>query len=234
MTDRENFLERWSRRKVKAQRDAVERPDAAEPAQTSTDAAVSAPVASVAGQKLPAAAPETPSFDIASLPSIESITAATDIRAFLKPGVPAELTRAALRRVWAADPTIRDFKGLQESDWNFNDPDGVPGFGRFAPGEDIKKLIAQVFGEVEAEADKPKPVDQAKPEAQPDAVAQPIEEAKSGNGLVHESPVVDRSAAPSEARVVQRDSIAALQDKDSRVEPQQPPSPRKHGRALPE
>ena len=37
-----------------------------------------------------------------------SITAATDIRAFLAPGVPAELTRAALRRAWTADPAIRD------------------------------------------------------------------------------------------------------------------------------
>lgn len=27
------------------------------------------------------------------------------------------------------DPSIRDFKGLAENDWDFNDPLGVPGFG---------------------------------------------------------------------------------------------------------
>ena len=43
---------------------------------------------------------------------IESITADTDIRAFLAPGVPVQLTRAALRRVWETDPAIRDFVGL--------------------------------------------------------------------------------------------------------------------------
>ena len=63
------------------------------------------------------------------LPPIESITAATDIRAFLAPGVPEELTRAALRRVWVTDPTIRDFVGLAENQWDFTNPDGVPGFG---------------------------------------------------------------------------------------------------------
>ena len=40
--------------------------------------------------------------------SISSRSAApSDIRAYLAPGVPAELTRAALRRAWLADPTIR-------------------------------------------------------------------------------------------------------------------------------
>ena len=50
-----------------------------------------------------------------ALPATESITADTDIRAFLAPGIPAHLTRAALRRAWAADPAIRDFVGLAEN-----------------------------------------------------------------------------------------------------------------------
>jgi hypothetical protein len=68
-------------------------------------------------------------FDAPSLPSIESIGAGSDIRPFLRPGVPADLTRAALRRAWSADPAIRDFIGLSENSWDFNGPDGVPGFG---------------------------------------------------------------------------------------------------------
>ena len=81
----------------------------------------------------PPAAPK-PEFDLTSLPSLESITAATDIRAFLAPGVPPELTRAALRRAWSADPAIRDFVGLPENDWDFTDPNGSAGVRRPAAG----------------------------------------------------------------------------------------------------
>jgi hypothetical protein len=43
-------------------------------------------------------------------------------------GVPAELRLVALRGAWAADPTIRDFIGIAENQWNFNDPAGIAGF----------------------------------------------------------------------------------------------------------
>jgi len=46
--------------------------------------------------------------------AIESISPATDLAAFLKPGVPVDLTRAALHRAWISDPAIRDFVGLSE------------------------------------------------------------------------------------------------------------------------
>ena len=71
---------------------------------------------------------DPPAFDPATLPPIESITATSDIRAFLAPGVPEELTRAALRRVWVTDPMIRDFVGIAENQWDFTKPDSVPGF----------------------------------------------------------------------------------------------------------
>ena len=60
------------------------------------------------------------------LPPVESIDAATDIRAFLNKGVPQDLTRAALRRAWSSDPAIRDFIGLSENSWDFTAPEGVP------------------------------------------------------------------------------------------------------------
>ena len=68
-------------------------------------------------------------FDSVRLPSIDTITADTDIVAFLQSSVPAELTRAALRRAWTSDPAIRDFVGIAENQWDFNDPNGIPGFG---------------------------------------------------------------------------------------------------------
>jgi hypothetical protein len=45
-------------------------------------------------------------LDLANLPPIQSIGGGSDIRPFLAPGVPADLTRAALRRAWSTDPAI--------------------------------------------------------------------------------------------------------------------------------
>jgi hypothetical protein len=100
---------------------------AAEPATQTTD--------------LPAPQP----FDLASLPPLHSITAGTDIRSLLGSGVPAELTRAALRRAWVSDPAICGFIGIAESQWDFNDPTAMPGFGPLGAGDDIPSLLAQIF-----------------------------------------------------------------------------------------
>jgi hypothetical protein len=86
------------------------------------------------------------SFDLASLPSIEAITADTDIRGFLQSRVPAELTRAALRQAWANDPAIRDFIGIAENQWDFNDPNAIPGFGPLQAADNVPALLAQALG----------------------------------------------------------------------------------------
>jgi len=85
--------------------------------------------------------------DPATLPPIETIDAQTDITVFLRSGVPNELRLAALRRAWTKDPAIRDFQGPQENDWNFNDPNSVPGFGELGPEVDVKRTVAKILGE---------------------------------------------------------------------------------------
>jgi len=97
--------------------------------------------------------PGSQAFDPASLPSIESIGANTDVTAFLRPGVPPDLTRAALRRAWSSDPTIRDFVGLVESGWDFNDPTAMAGFGPIDAGE-AARLLAQAMGKLPELAEK--------------------------------------------------------------------------------
>ena len=82
-------------------------------------------------------------FDPASLPSIETIVAETDIRAFLDERVPSELMRLALRRAWASDPAIRDFIGIAENQWDFNDPNAIPGFGPLRASDDLPGLLLQ-------------------------------------------------------------------------------------------
>jgi hypothetical protein len=86
------------------------------------------------------------SFDPASLPSIEAIDVNTDIRGFLQSGVPAELTRAVLRQAWTRDPAIRDFIGIAENQWDFNDPDAISGFGPLPEGYDVSGLLSQALG----------------------------------------------------------------------------------------
>src|SRR6266851_10178513 len=118
MSDDDSILARWSRRKrlVAAEFRKIPPTVAAETAK---------PVAAE-----PAEAPLA-----ISLPPLDSIESASDITAFLAPNVPLELTRAALRRAWTADPAIRDFIGLADNQWDFNDPYEIPGFGRLDAAE---------------------------------------------------------------------------------------------------
>lgn len=98
--------------------------------------------------------------DAVALPSVESIGEQTDITVFLQKGVPARLRLAALRRAWTVDPAVRDFRGLQENDWDFNDPNGVPGFGELGPEVDLDQMVAEILGEtprVVARAERPTP-----------------------------------------------------------------------------
>jgi hypothetical protein len=110
----EEFLARWSRRKRGSKSNAPP----AETAELADEGSVPSPVADA-----------EPDVDLGSLPTIDLITAETDITAFLRKGIPQDLMRAALRRAWAADPAIRDFVGLAENAWDFNDPNAMPGFG---------------------------------------------------------------------------------------------------------
>ena len=96
-----------------------------------------------------AATSKNESFDLASLPPLESIGAKTDVTAFLRPEVPPELTRAALRRAWSSDPAIRDFVGPVENGWDFNNPTAMAGFGAISAAE-VAQLASQLLGELPA------------------------------------------------------------------------------------
>lgn len=140
----DNFLDRWSRRKREARREGAPAgmPQPAAPAET-------APSGIVDGEQIPAGeAPPEGEVDLSSLPPLDSITALTDVTAFLREGVPLELSRAALRRAWSADPAIRDFVGLAENAWDFNDPNAMPGFGPLeCSDEQLRELVAKVMGD---------------------------------------------------------------------------------------
>jgi hypothetical protein len=141
MSDPENPLSRWSRRKRRAA-------TANKHANATSDAVAPPRMTEVqaSGEARPGAEPIEPTLDPEILPPLDSITAQTDIRAFLAPGVPPELTRAALRRAWRADPKIRDFVGLADYDWDFNTEGAMAGFGSLDLTEELRNQIIQAIG----------------------------------------------------------------------------------------
>jgi len=143
MNNPDNFLDRWSRRKREAAEAAGESDPAPSPVQ-SRDAAF--PDTPPKAQPAKPCVPAEPAFDPSILPPLESIGAETDIRAFLAPGVPAELTRAALRLAWRADPKIRNFVGLAENAWDFNAPGAMPGFGPLEMTDELLRLVTKSLG----------------------------------------------------------------------------------------
>lgn len=243
MTDPENFLSRWSRKK----RDAVDEPTPAPPAE---EAAADASPPVEAADKLVdnplATSPSESAFDPASLPSLDSIGARTDIRGFLQPGVPPDLTRAALRRAWTADPAIRDFKGLQENDWDFNDPKSMFGFGELGPDFDLKRMLASVFGETPKEEATPPAADDVDRKLLPLTDEMAATDDRPAPDRVELLPTV-RNAADARksadaqsfdatadtAEVVQRNANVALHDDDTNTSTKGGKRPRSHGGALP-
>jgi hypothetical protein len=146
MNDPEGFLSRWSRRKRSVGDAELDRPEAASPQELAGPEATGSSARETGASSADAAdrKKDEPEFDLSKLPSIESITAQTDIRMFLAPGVPPSLTREALRRVWVVDPKIREFIEMAENQWDFTAP-GVPGFDISPPTGDIARIVTEIF-----------------------------------------------------------------------------------------
>lgn len=233
MSEPENFLTRWSRRKLVVEESA---PAAA------AETAPQKPPEVEEGASTAAAGPAapTPEFDPASLPSLDSICAETDISAFLKPGVPGDLRLAALRRAWTTDPAIRDFKGLAENDWDFTIPNTAMGFGEIDPGLDLKKMLADVFGETpRAEppaGELPRPIAQIAQE--PQEVGPPADRValnttdESSRGSAIAEPAQPENVGGEE--MVRRDINVASQTEGDTSEPLPTKRRRLQGGALPQ
>ena len=175
------------------------------------------------GSPGPPAAPPAEAFDPAGLPPVESLTGASDFTAFLRPGVPAPLRQAALRRAWTLDPAIRDFIGPADYAWDYNAPDGVPGFA-LQLGGDVTRMLAQAIGALEklAPPEEAPPVALAEVAVPPDPDAPDLEEAAAPASGAGPDPAMPPAQAPALALVVE--GVAAA--------PPLPP-PRRHGRARP-
>src|SRR4051794_18427264 len=136
--ERADFLSRWSRRKLDARH---EEPEAQPSEAVATAPAVQEP--DPPSDEEPGLTPE----EIAALPKIEELTPQSDIRMFLRTGVPRLLRNAALRRMWSLDPAIRDnVSEAREYAYDWNVPGGVPGNGPLLPTDNVEEMLGRIFG----------------------------------------------------------------------------------------
>jgi Protein of unknown function (DUF3306) len=208
MNTPKEFLTRWSRRKrAAAQAEEAKSRETPPPAASGEAVGTEGLAAEGSVGDGPASprvppTPVGPSFDPAGVPPIESIAADTDIRAFLAPGVPPELTRAALRRAWAADPSIRDFVGLADYDWDFNTPGSMAGFGALEMTDELRRVVAQIIGPAPAQDQAAGILKQAS-----------VESASGGN--------TDEPALVRQGSAEREDHVALAQN----IPTEQPPAP---------
>ncbi len=236
MSDPENFVSRWSRRK----REVLQETEAENPPAAAGDEAAQDDRASGKASPRSAPAPVEPGFDPASLPPIESITAETDMSGFLAAGVPPELTRAALRRAWASDPKIRNFVGLADYDWDFNAAGSMAGFGPLQMIDDVGKMAARIVQPDRAETETCNVLDPSSP---PEQIA-----GETGSDGDHPAPTESHDQAkPNRDEPINKIGTSPHLDElthDGRgpaavqyetEEPDKPRSPvkRQHGGALP-
>ena len=154
MADDEGFVRRWSRRKSAAR----------------AEAGLSDPEPATAASQSPAPAPTPPSapgpevpdaVDPASLPDIESLTYGSDFTVFLRAGVPAELRKRALQRLWRSDPVLANLDGLVEYGEDYSHIGIAPQIVRTAyeVGRGMLDRIEAVAAQSPAEAPSVEPSD---------------------------------------------------------------------------
>jgi hypothetical protein len=178
MSGESNFLSRWSRLKRRAE---AKRPAPSDPSPPSDASDADLPRRTV--EEARPALPDLTAEELASLPRLEDLTPDMDLSVFMRSGVPVSLRNAALRRMWALDPAIRDRVGdALEYAYDWNIPGSVPGSGPLLPIDDVAAMLRSIAGmpaEEEVRADRSAeaqtPVTAASPAPPPAADSQPQE-----------------------------------------------------------
>jgi hypothetical protein len=125
-----DFLRRWSQRKAEAR-------------------VIPAAVTELPAVNNPAEEPIDPDLiEKTSESVIAALTSDSDVSVFLRKGVAGWARNAALRRVWAIDPAIRDFVGeARDYGYDWNSPEGVPGFGPILASDNATSVLDNMFSD---------------------------------------------------------------------------------------
>ena len=121
----EGAISRWSRLKSAEKERQNTGPDlavGAVPAGLAADEppSVAARASRTNGDASSTTEAEAPPIDPADLPDIESLDKTSDFRAFLQDGVPPELRRLALRKLWRINPLFAELDGLNDYDGDYS------------------------------------------------------------------------------------------------------------------
>lgn len=116
MAEERNFLARWSQRKLQKKHEDEDAP--AEPVPPAEDESAAEAAAEPAE---PEAAERHPAEDI----DIDALTKESDFTVFMQKGVPQEVKRRALRKLWTSDPVLANLDGLND----YEDMERVYGMG---------------------------------------------------------------------------------------------------------
>jgi len=123
MSEREDFVSRWSRRKIEGET-AEER---ALREQVETEVADRAVTETATGEGASQTAALEPLDDVTEPASpvdqidIDALEYKDDFKVFLQNGVPDRLRRMALRKLWASNPIFDGLDGLNDYDDDFTD-----------------------------------------------------------------------------------------------------------------
>jgi Protein of unknown function (DUF3306) len=204
------FLSRWARRKQEVQREA-EHPEAAPAA--------------------PEARPSAPVEDL-PLPSLDSIVPGGDVSAFFQSHVPEALRTAALRKLWVTDPEIKNFIEMADYQWDFNNPDSIPGWSSKIADVDVKRLAERLFSGSTATNDGGNAKDDAGKIAKAPEKTEVAEASKSlgeNTEIAFESETSQATAEPSGECLIQNDAVQNTTAESSVYEVVR----KRHGGALP-
>ncbi len=100
---------------------------------------------------------------VESLPPVEELGKESDFTAFLAEGVPEELTRAALRKLWLSDPELANLDGLNDYDEDFSIV------------RKIVSAVAEVVSKVHNKSESQEPLQDAEVSTSPDEEEPPGE-----------------------------------------------------------
>lgn len=161
----EGFLSAWSRRKRAALEAEKSSKKAEREPRPERDGTGDGGDAGGAADLPPEATAPEPPFELseeelAALPREEEITGATDLRPFLRRGVPAAVKKAALRKVWLNNALIRNHDDpAVDYAWDWNSGQGVPGAGGTIAKDRVSKMIDDLINKKRRSADGDVPGD---------------------------------------------------------------------------
>jgi len=110
----QGFLSRWSRRKVEVKTAPILEANIQIEDEQETNS-----VEIIADRPEEQISQEDQDAILKDLPDVETLTAESDFTSFLKKGVPEELKKIALRKLWRSNPIFANLDGLNDYDEDF-------------------------------------------------------------------------------------------------------------------